>query len=815
MRSERGRLWQAARERTPLNLGDYYRTRQRGTALMHFNNGTRLFLKSGTQVEINDPPSSSQPMLVSVFGALSTVLVQADGPTKVHTAAGIAAVRGTEFLVSLTDENTTVITVLEGAVDFSNPQGEVLIHSNQQSTAHVGEAPSPPRAVDATGLVQWTANISGLPVEFETPQSGTNAAALPALLTQRAAQAQANPNSADAHRQLGDVYYDAGQYAAATAEFQRALDITPDSATYVRLGHALREQGNVPDAIAAFQSAQQLAPNDAAPRIGLALAHLAADSPVETPAAQGAQEAGDIAAARTALADLPNDATAQAVLGLIELRTGHNALATQHLQAAVAQDPQLYQAHALLGLAYLTQNQLLPALQSAQRAAQLQPTSAQAQGTLSMVLFFTGKSHEALQAANRAIELNPFSPFAYLTQGRIYLSQLQTDEARSAFQHAQTLAPNLPIFNTELGAVYLRLDMPQRAIDAYQRALSLDPNSAEAHANLGLAYQLVGREREAVAEYRAAFALDPKNTTAHFNYGTLLIFQGKLDAARKELEQGVSEQPDRGLLYARLAEISLYQQKLFAAQEFARRAVKLLPASAIAHYELGRVYQEQGRIIQAEQEFRQATTLDPQSARARFALGTTQEITESGLDPSSPLGAIQAANSSGAAQALDIQNIQTPGAENRIQAALQDPTVEREATRSIGDTQFDAEAGSERTRNYDLSYLHDSDDRRGEMGLVAQQDHTDGVRANADLTDERLGLTLGQKAQDNPSGIFVLAQDESVKSGGDTGETSNRFSATHRAVLNKPLGIIGFNYQLNARQRTRALVEFLQWNEKS
>ena len=61
-----------------------------------------------------------------------------------------------------------VLTVAEGAVDFFNPQGTVLVLANQQSQMEVGHAPSPPVAVDASGLVSWTADVAGIPIPWET-----------------------------------------------------------------------------------------------------------------------------------------------------------------------------------------------------------------------------------------------------------------------------------------------------------------------------------------------------------------------------------------------------------------------------------------------------------------------------------------------------------------------------------------------------------------------------------------------------------------------------------------------------------------------
>ena len=56
--------------------------------------------------------------------------------------------QGTEVLLGVADDGTTTLTVLEGAVSFSNPLGAQDLTASQQSVARPGQAPTPP--------VPWT-----------------------------------------------------------------------------------------------------------------------------------------------------------------------------------------------------------------------------------------------------------------------------------------------------------------------------------------------------------------------------------------------------------------------------------------------------------------------------------------------------------------------------------------------------------------------------------------------------------------------------------------------------------------------------------
>ncbi|MBI3923857.1 MAG: TonB-dependent receptor, partial [Armatimonadetes bacterium] len=363
-------------------------------------------------------------------------------------------------------------------------------------------------------------------------------------------------------------------------------------------------------------------------------------------------------------------------------------------------------------------------------------------------------------------------------------------------------------------AAYLRLDRPQHAEKAYQESLQLNPDSAAAHTGLGRALQAQGRTQEARSEHERALQLDPANPQAHGNLAALLIEEGRLQEAQDELEQGVKDNPERGSYYVWLSELMLYTQNLPAAQKFAQKAVRLLPKSAPAHYQLGRVYLEQERLLQAEQEFRLAVNYDRQFAAARYALGITRGKTGKGILASS--GSLLTPSQVGTqGSSRTLQNLQSPGAQDRIQAAVQDPTVLRAATRSYGDTQLDGLFGEEGIRDYALSHLQGNADHRGVWGVTGERQETDGVRANADRTFNRYGVTYGQKAADSPSAFFVLAEREDQEMGLDNLVAPNPFAAQVRYEYELPRLIVGRNFRKNERSQTRFLLQTSALTQRS
>ncbi len=646
VRAEKKKGWTVAGERYALTYGDYIRTDKNGKADVLFNDGTEIVLRNNSQIQIVAPSSETQPLVVRVFGALSEILVRARGKTEIRTAACNAAVRGTQFLIRLPSEEQTTLTVLEGAVDFYNPQGSVIVNADQQSSARVGGAPTPPVAVDVTGLLSWSAEMSGLPVEFEAPMTSVAPSELAPQRKLAEDAVHANPADATPHLRLARLLYDSGAYSAAVQEFDKAVALAPgDVSALIDLGNASQAGGDILHSKQAFAQALQLAPENAEAHGALVLTLIAG---------------GAYADAHTRLDGMADSARTQALRGLLALREGHPEEAAQQLTAAVNADATDYQACALLALARLTLNQLPAAEAAARRAVTLQPRGSQTQAALAMVLFFENKNREAAMAANRALSLNPYSPFVLLTQGRLLEAQGQLVAARNAFQQTQALAPDLPLVYTELGQVYLRLGLLPKAEAAFRKALALHVVSPDAHTGLGVCLQLQGKTSEAIAEHQQALALDANNAVARVNLAALYTELGQLAKAEAVLLPVRAEAPEHGLVYARLAVINLYRQHVFAAQTYARRAVALLPRSAIAHFVLGQVYQEQNRLTQAGEEFRFAATLDPQYAPARYALGVVRSILETGLDLSHPLGAVDAANQSSPTQGA--HRAEPPGA---------------------------------------------------------------------------------------------------------------------------------------------------------
>lgn len=679
------------------------RTGAGGSADILFSNGTQLAMKANSRIAIAPPQGSNGPLVIRVFGALSEVFVRPKGNTQIRTLAAIAAARGTEFIVRLPREDQTEVIVNEGSVDFSNAQGRVVVQENQRSAARVGQAPTPPQRVDVTGFLQWTNDITALPLPLDLSNFGAEDETI------RAARAQI--------------------------------------------------------------------------------------------------EANDLAGARATLQAAPT-AQAATLLGWLELRAGDALAADAQFQSAIARDANNASAHAYRALTQLQLQQIERAQASAQTATRLQPASPVAQSALALTLFFGGDDRAAQRAAQRAGELDPLSPLAALLEGRALLAQRQLGASRDAFARAVVLLPKSTLARVEYARALLELDQLPKAQAQLEIARQLDGDDRTAATLLAIALQRQGAREPARELYLQVLAGAPNDVFARGNYAQLLLENGELKAAQRELLLVPNERDDAALgqIFVRLSEIALYQQNPTQALEWAQRAIRLLPASSLAHYQLGRVYLEQERLMQAEQQFRLAVVRDPQFDRARYALGVVRQKTQGPLLQNAPnlQGPAFIGSAGGAGQ---IQNLQSPGAEQRIQGFSGDPLVAREAVRSYGDSEAGLIYGQRATLDGAITHAQISRDRRGIYGGNLERQRTDGVRDNnADRTFDRAGLLFGQKAKNGASSLWALADYENLRQGQNNDEEDTPFLSNSRFAQQLKRVTLGFNRERDDRQRTRGLL---------
>jgi ferric-dicitrate binding protein FerR (iron transport regulator) len=120
--------WTPAQTNQVLAARDRLRTREYSRATLLWSDQSTLRLGELSEIQIEPAPVTSSGRLPGL-NLLSGLLyfLHRDRPTQVRfrTPTASAAIRGTEFTLSVDQAGRTVVTVMDGRVELSNVHGQV------------------------------------------------------------------------------------------------------------------------------------------------------------------------------------------------------------------------------------------------------------------------------------------------------------------------------------------------------------------------------------------------------------------------------------------------------------------------------------------------------------------------------------------------------------------------------------------------------------------------------------------------------------------------------------------------------------------
>jgi serine/threonine protein kinase/tetratricopeptide (TPR) repeat protein len=186
------------------------------------------------------------------------------------------------------------------------------------------------------------------------------------------------------------------------------------------------------------------------------------------------------------------------------------AKAIEHLNQALALDPEFAGAWRQLGRAYASQ-------------------AAQGWGS-------AAEGYErARKAMERALSLEPDLAEAHVALGWIRMAHdWDFRGAEESYARALGSEPRNATVLRGAGVLALTLGRNEEAIRLYQRAAEQDPLSSATYNNLGIALRAAGRLEEAEAAYRKALQLAPERVGTHSGLALTLLAEGRGEEALAE-----------------------------------------------------------------------------------------------------------------------------------------------------------------------------------------------------------------------------------------------------------------------------------------
>jgi len=485
---------------------------------------TTVRIDQDTQLQIPAAPAENRSVLDLLKGVIY-LFSREPRSIDVNTVYANAAVEGTEFLVSLTEERSQV-TVLEGTVLTSNAQGKVTAEANQTVVAFADQAPRMVETVKPEDAVQWALYYQPVLAVLIAPDEGdqqllpadyrTMAQAPRAL--EHLAQVPASERDANYHVVRAGLLLVVGQADSARQDIEQALVLNPSSSDAKALQAMLAVARNELDR-AKDLAAEAVAYDGQSAAARLAMSY-AEQARFDLDAA--------LASTRSAVDLEPGNALAWARLSELLLSFGNTEEALHVAQQAVELNDKVARTQTVLGFAYLAQIDTAAAKQAFEGAIALDQAAPLPRLGLGLGLVREGELAEGRKRIEVAVSLDPNNSLLRSYLGKLYFEQTHEDIATAQFDLAKSLDPLDPTPSYYSALLLQSQNRPVEALKdlehstqlndnraVYRSRLLLDKDAATRAAARGRIYSELGFDRLGVQSATKSLSLDPGNHSAH------------------------------------------------------------------------------------------------------------------------------------------------------------------------------------------------------------------------------------------------------------------------------------------------------------
>ena len=203
-----------------------------------------------------------------------------------------------------------------------------------------------------------------------------------------------------------------------------------------------------------------------------------------------------VAAFDNAIALKPDYAQAYNGRGIVLAHVSRLAEAAGSFDRAIALKPDYAEAHNNRALVLQDLGQFEEALISLDRAVALQPDNARAHNNRGVVLHGLMHDDEALASHDKAIALKPEYAEAHYNRGIVLRELDRLDDALASFDRAIALKRDYAAAHNNRGTVLLDLGRLEEAVAAFDAAIALTGGFAEASVNKSYCLLQMGRFEE-------------------------------------------------------------------------------------------------------------------------------------------------------------------------------------------------------------------------------------------------------------------------------------------------------------------------------
>ena len=551
--------WSPAHLNQILNPGDRIRTKEHSLAAVSLNNGSVETLYEISEMQILPTPE------VGFFRGLLKMLSRVRNKYDLRAPGFTAAIRGTDFLVRVTDEGVSEVIVLDGEVVLSNSAGSIKLTNYERGIVINGGAPAKTPVLESENdLIQWSLYYPGVlnpdelqfdPQEVEILTNSLGAYRQGDFLQAQAAypwQTQPITDAGKAYRaavllsvgqveQVTNVLNDipvslpsakALKKLIAAVKFQTlpsSFDVRPSaSSEWVAESYYQQSRYHMKGALEAALAAAYAAA-DKAPRFGFAWERVA-----DLEFSFGRTKKA-VAALETSLQLSPRNAQAVSLMGFLLAAENRIPEAISQFDRAIAIDSALGNAWLGRGLSLIRQGYRDEGLRDLLIATSLESQRSLLRSYLGKAFADSGDFKHATRELALAKELNANDPTSWLYSALLKQQQNRINEAigdleaseerndnRSLFRSKLLLDQDRAVRSANLAAIYSDAGMFDVSVREASRAVTADYANYSAHLFLANSYNelrdpaLVNLRYETAtfSEYLLANLLSPVGGTS-------------------------------------------------------------------------------------------------------------------------------------------------------------------------------------------------------------------------------------------------------------------------------------------------------------
>ena len=515
-RAPQGAKWVKAQKGDQVQWAERIRTGELSRAAIEISTGGVLRLSEFTSFELRPPPSEkpSGKSSINFASGVAYFFSRTEEEADIETPSASLSIRGTEFVVEVSEDGRTTVSMVDGEVEMSNELGRLTLVNGEQGLVEKGRAPRKTAVLDFSREIQWFLYYPGIadPAQFvglrgawaQSLQSYSQGDILRALelLPPR-------PKTQEQFRYAAMVKLASGRVEDVEADLRRGGD--SDLATSLRM---LIELVNNPEGDVGHLV------NAPATPAGLLVRSYALQASGDLK--------GALTAAREGVALSPGFGFGWARLAEMEFSFGRNGKAEEAIKRSLELMPRNAQALSLAGYLKLGRGQQKEGLTFFEQALAIDPAMGNAWLGRGLAYFQFGQNEEALRSMTIAAAVEPNRSFLRSYLGKAFAETGELGRAEHELDLAKRFDEKDPTPWLYSAIAHQRGNQPNRAIDdlrrsaalndnrrLYRSQLLLDNDSAVRSANLASMFQNAGLELVAVREATRAVEADYTSASSH------------------------------------------------------------------------------------------------------------------------------------------------------------------------------------------------------------------------------------------------------------------------------------------------------------